>query len=135
MTIATDATIETFNIRTHNGTLTIVSRETGSHRTVDIRTATYKDGSLHRIVSLLSGPDNESDYRGFAEVTATGARVWRKHAESKTFCWIVKALNHPERYLNQVDFRFEGRCRVCDRKLTNPASLASGIGPTCEGRE
>lgn len=124
-----------FNVATHNGTITIISRRTGAHRTVDIRTCEYKDGSLHRVVSLLSGPDNTSDYRGFGECTSTGARVWSKHAGSEVFTWIVKALNHPERYLDQVEFRFEGRCRICNRKLTTPQSLASGIGPTCAARE
>ena len=129
------ATAALFNVRTHNGTLTIVSRETGAHRTVDIRTAKYKDGSLHRIVALLTGPDNTSSYTGFGECTATGVRVWRKHQDSMVFCWLARAINHPERYADQVDFRFEGRCRICDRKLTTPSSLTSGIGPTCAGRE
>lgn len=131
----TDATLQLFNVRTHNGTLTIVSHATGDHRTVDIRTAKYADGSLHRIVALLVGPDNNSDYRGFGECTTTGVRVWRKHQGSQVFCWLARALNHPERFTDQVDFRFAARCRICDRKLTTPESVASGIGPTCAGRE
>lgn len=133
MTTATE--IELFNVRTHNGTLTIKSRATGEHRTVDIRTCKYKDGSLHRVVSLLVGANNETDYQGFGECHATGARVWTRHANSKTYCWLTKALNHPERYLDQVEFLFEARCRICDRKLTTPESVRTGIGPTCAGRE
>ena len=40
-------------------------------------------------------------------------------------------LTDPKRWENTVEYRFEGKCRKCNRKLTNPDSIDNGIGPEC----
>jgi len=132
--MTTTTTARPFDIATHNGTITIQSLETGAHRTVQIKTEKWGDDEK-RIAKLLRGTDNESDYYGFAFVDTNGARLWNKHKSSETLDWICRAITNPERFEHKVKFLFEGRCRICNRKLTTPQSLASGIGPTCEGRE
>lgn len=127
-------TSQQFCIRTHNGIITMRSLRTGEHRTFRVWTqkddATFLPGC--RLVGMLTGSDNESDYRSFGQVVHDGQiRLWRKHADERFYQWVAMALMHPERVTEQVEFSFEGRCRRCDRLLTTPESVASGLGPTC----
>ena len=124
-----------FSAQTHNGTITIKSRKTGEHRTLRIKTVKYRDGSEHRVVSYLYGQDNENDYKGFGEIDRLGnVRLWRKSQGSELFRWYARFLTFPSKFANSVDVNFDGRCRVCNRMLTTPESVASGIGPICAGK-
>jgi len=127
------------NITTHNGTVTVHNPKTGNHRTFRIRTqpdnAEFAPGE--RVVSLLTGPDNEGDYRGFGFVMADGRiRLWRR-CQTATFEAYARILMNPDHYAihHGLEFMSEGRCRRCNRTLTTPESVASGIGPVCAGRE
>lgn len=116
-------------IATHNGIITVVNKKTGGHRTFKI--ATVKNGNLKgkRIVSLLIGPDNTSDYLGLGFVHDDGiVRVWGKHKGS-VYEKTIEVLNHLDTL--PVEVMFEGKCRVCNRVLTNPKSLVIGIGSEC----
>ena len=44
---------------------------------------------------------------------------------------------YPDHYEQQhgIEYQFASTCRVCNRKLTTPESIESGIGPICGGRE
>lgn len=46
--------------------------------------------------------------------------------------FVMKLLQYPN-YINETRMivQHEGMCSVCGRKLTNPKSLMSGIGPRC----
>jgi hypothetical protein len=130
--------LKPFEIRTHNGVITMKSMKTGEHRTFRIRTmkqdAKFLPGK--RLVELLHGPDNESDYRSFGMIGDDGrVYLWKKHQGQTFYVWVASALQSPERYLDRVEFSFEGRCRRCNRLLSDPDSVASGIGPTCSGIE
>lgn len=127
-----------FEIRTHNGFITLTSHKTGEHRTLRVWTqhkeAKFKPGE--RLIGLLTGPDNESDYRSFGVLGDDGEiYLWRKHQDDKFYQWIRLALLNPERFLDRVSFSFEGHCRRCNRLLTDPISVASGLGPTCRQAE
>ena len=65
-------------VATHNGTITIYNPATDAHRTFRIRTqpddSDFAPGQ--RVVSLLVGPDNESDYQGFGFVSYGRIAVW-----------------------------------------------------------
>lgn len=122
-------------IATHNGQITIIS-PTGEHRTFMIRTqpADHRFAAGQRIVSLLVGRNNENpfDYNGFGFVNRDGTiRVWRKK-RSGVFPKYARMLERPERYMELgAVYEFAGKCRVCNRTLTNPESIESGIGPVC----
>lgn len=122
------------NFRTHNGTMTIRSRVTGEHRTLRCSTEMWEDGKPHRVVGLLIGPDNTHDYLAFAFAGFDGIRVWPRYADNKVYQWLAKAAAHPEDYTNQAEFLEEGRCRRCNRLLTNPESIASGLGDVCRSK-
>ncbi len=134
-TVATDAP---FDIATHNGIVTIKSIATGEHRTLRIRTQKEDSSFLpgRRIVSLLTGSDNESSYTSFGMLSQGGTTVflWKRLQDSKAYNWYKRFLENPGRFEDKVEINFEGRCRRCNRLLTVPESVESGIGPTCAGR-
>ena len=123
-----------FDIATHNGIVTMLSLRTGEHRTFRIRTqkedAKFMPGK--RIVSILAGPDNENDYWAIGVMGDNGQiHLWKKHQSEKFYQWVALALMHPERFLDRVEFSFDGRCRRCNRLLTTPKSVSNGIGERC----
>lgn len=125
-----------FSIRTHNGFVTMTSKKTNEHRTFRVWSQ-GKDAKFmptKRLLGLLTGPDNESDYRTFGVLGDDGQiHLWRKHQGDKFFQWVSLALVNPERFLEKVDFSFDARCRKCNRLLTDPESCRLGIGPICRG--
>lgn len=128
-----------YNLATHNGTITIENPATRQHRTFSIRTqpedAKFAPGQ--RIVALLTGPCNESDYQGFGFVAEDGTvLVWRSK-RGGDFEKFADMLANPVSWMTRtgVNYLFEGRCIRCNRKLTTPESIRTGIGPVCAGRE
>jgi len=123
---------------THNGIITINNPETGKHRTFQIRTqktdASFAPGA--RILSLLSGPNNGSDYTSIGIVKDDGnVTMWKKHRESSLMNKYVDMVMNPVKYASKVEYLWEGKCRCCNRKLTSPESIKSGVGPICGGKE
>lgn len=143
-----------------NGKLTMRNVETGEHRTFRISTqkedASFAPGQ--RIVSLLTGADNEADYTGFGFVDdASGIRIWtRKREQGSPFPGygmmleayfrgqsgnghIVREGDNIKASLRSGEARFysvhlEKRCSRCNRTLTVPESTDAGIGPICMAR-
>ncbi len=127
------------SIFTHNGTLTLYNPATEGHRTLRVRTqpedAKFAPGE--RIVALLVGPDNENSYQPFAFLKPDGrVLVWKRYrgnGEPSRYEKLARMLTQPELFeAKGVQYEFSTTCRRCNRKLTTPASIASGIGPVCE---
>ena len=132
------------NYATHNGEITMVNPETDGRRTIRIRTqpdnAQFAAGE--RIISLLVGPDNERSYKGFGFVKDDGRIiVWRKFrsgvpGQPSIHEKLALMVQYPEHYeALGVQYLFSTCCRRCNRLLTTPESIESGIGPICAGRE
>lgn len=128
-----------FAITTHNGTITVRNPASGEHRT--FRIATQKQDARfapgERIVSLLVGQNNETDYQSFGILKPDGrVIVWRKHLGTKfeRYGRLVENLKQESEKFG-LEFQWSAKCRKCNRKLTCPESLASGIGPTCAGEK
>lgn len=125
----------TFALATHNGKLTVSNPATGQHRTFEIRTqcedAKFAPG--RRVVSLLTGPDNGEDFTGFGFVNDDGTvQVWRSKlgTQFERFARMLQNLQAEcDRFGLQA--QWSARCRRCNRELTNPESLARGLGETC----
>lgn len=136
----TTAEATQFTIGTHNGKITVYNPNTGNHRTFRIRTqkpeAKFAPGA--RIVSILAGPDNSEDFRGFGFVTEEGKiLVWRKYLGSQ-FERFARCLMNAEDEANRfgLEFNWSAKCRVCNRELTDPISIKTGLGKICrEGRK
>jgi hypothetical protein len=121
-----------FDVRTHNGCVTITSAKSGEHRTFKV--STVQGGNLEgkRIASLLVGPDNGSDYQGFGFVDDRGVRPWNRFRDDHAYAVFAKMLNEPARYMAfGHKYQVEGHCRRCNKLLTHPDSIASGLGPVC----
>lgn len=127
------------SIATHNGMITMRNPQTGNHRTIRIKTqaqdAKFKPGA--RIIGLLTGSDNESDYTNFGEVNPDGSiHVWYKKRGTvfERYADMITRADHWEQNKG-IEYLFDTRCRRCNLRLTTPESVLNGIGPTCAGRE
>ena len=107
-------------------------RETGERAT---------DGTL--MVSVLTGPDNNSSYTWLGRVARDVFWVGRKNpkpgeiskdapsARGFQYAWQALLRNYiPE----DLEIWHEGRCGRCGLKLTVPESVARGFGPDCAAK-
>lgn len=97
-------------------------------------------------VSLMTGADNESSFSylgmlspetGVVRTTAksclgSGDLVVRLLNRALAVIWAGDATPLTAAGFNVCH---AGKCGRCGRKLTNPESLATGIGPECAGRK
>ena len=126
-----------FSLAKHNGCITVENTVRGTHRTFQVRTqpadASFAPGK--RVIGLMVGPSNEESFQNFGFVSSDGSvQVWSRYRGTE-FVSLVRVLQNVGHYesLGCV-YHIEGRCRVCNRKLTTPESVESGIGPVCAGR-
>jgi hypothetical protein len=90
--------------------------------------------------SLLTGPDNTSDYTYLGMINPDlTVKLTRKSPYGpdsqpvKVLGWALRrivAQSLPEGY----NVHHEGKCGRCGRVLTVPASITSGFGPECIGK-
>jgi hypothetical protein len=92
------------------------------------------------MVSLLVGPDNGSDYRYVGILRRHGGPL-SFHPNKKGYApeacaavaWFVRLVNLDKNdvFNAQCEFWHSGFCARCGRELTDPESIASGLGPVC----
>lgn len=117
---------------------------TPAHWTFKVRGKELDDGSGNRIyfVSLLAGPDNESDYAylGVLNPETGEVRLTKASKFSETTLAVrlvrrtfARIWAGEQGAIEAAGFRLhhEGRCCRCGRLLTVPSSIESGIGPEC----
>lgn len=135
-----------------NSIFTVENTKTGGRFTFAVRLAKSDGKNPNKTwwVSLLSGPDNTSNYRymgsifGYSLPGSPNKHYRFKHtAKSKVsdqapsfvaFRWTldrIMAGNMPE----CVKVWHMGRCGRCGRALTVPESIRTGLGPICAGKE
>lgn len=140
-----------------NATFTIVSTKTRARYTYRVRVA--KDNPRMFFVSTLVGPNNDDDYAyvGFFKsilgegsrgvhtfmakardtdrgaVMIAGKKGNPDDVRFKALDWLLQSLI-VERMPRTVEFWHEGRCARCNRRLTDPESIARGFGPECAGK-
>ncbi len=124
-------------IFSHNGVFTVVSAKTGEHRTFKVRSQ-KKDASFApgmRIVYLLTGPNNQEDYTGFGFVVDGEIKLWSRF-RTEQYTKLANMLTNLEEHREKGHVRVmaETTCRRCNRPLTNPSSILSGIGPECASK-
>jgi hypothetical protein len=125
------------NIFTHNGIYTVTSTATGEHRTFKVHTQ-HKDAKFapnERVVYLLSGPDNESDYVSFGLVKNGFILLWKKFRGDTLYAKYARMLENLQRFIDKESITVQSStyCRKCNRQLTDPTSIELGIGPVCRG--
>ena len=127
----------------YNGKYTVRNKTTGEHRTFQIKTqkeeARFKSGC--RLIALLRGPDNQSDYTGFGEIENDSIKVWYskrgKNGKRSEYEWfarmIIGLVNEDETWCKHYELMVSRNCMKCNRELTTPESIEAGIGPICRG--
>lgn len=121
-------------MRAGNATFTIVSRTTSTRFTYRVRKS--EDGKCF-FVSLLRGPDNNADYTYMGILEGRRFRLTPKSKVTfeapayKAFLWVFNQVRIKHTLPESVEFWHEGRCGRCNRLLTVPESIQSGVGPEC----
>lgn len=131
-----------------NCRFTVVSKRTGTRYTYRIAAAKPNEKYPHSrgwFASLLTGPDNGSDYSYVGMLNARegdvptlrvtqAARLPAEAAPVAGLNWLLDTVRSAdERRWAQVEVWHEDRCARCGRALTDPASIARRLGPTCAG--
>lgn len=112
------------------------------------RNANWSTGNVDKsgfFVMILSGGDNETSYDWIGTLRqqpdghyAVDSKIQFNHPQAKQILGRFKSfwdlLEQGCMIERGVEFFHEGSCCVCGRKLTVPSSVASGIGPECEGK-
>jgi hypothetical protein len=127
-------------IRGGKATVTLVSVKTAARFTYRVSAAENDDVMF---VGLLNGPDNTADYKYLGRISRgvfwAGRKVPKpgdisaEAPSSKAFDWVWRRLVRGE-LPEALEIWHSGRCGRCARKLTVPASIASGFGPECAGK-
>jgi len=126
-------------------TLTFVSLKTSERFTYKVRLAPKVKPTDPDcwFVSLLNGPDNYLNYAYIGIIRrgddhklsfkwTSKSRVGEAALSVKGFKWAIVYFAD-SRMPNNLEVWHEGKCGRCGRKLTVPASIASGFGPECAG--
>ena len=90
-------------------------------------------------VSLLSGPNNETDYTymGLLMPDLMQARTTEKSLLNlsapafRVLNWALKTVSQGKQIPFGYGIRHEGKCCVCALRLTDAESIETGIGPVC----
>lgn len=117
-----------------DGYFTIVFNE-DDRITLRIRTQ-EQDSSFapgKQVVAYLAGPDNTSNYKGFAFADPTSGRVnlWKKFKEHSRLTRAIEVLQQDPEFAGLTYAIQSGNCWMCGRLLTVPASIHRGLGPIC----
>ena len=133
-----------------NATFTLRSKKSGERLTFKVKSAKknpdayWSTGNQDKrtyFVSLLTGPNNENDYRylgllkqhgdGYYDFELTAKSPSRDSQGVRTFKWFWNLLEQGCHISDGIEFWHEGSCCMCGRKLTVPESVELGIGPDC----
>lgn len=117
-----------------NGFFTLTFPD-GSHRTFRVRTEPSGGLKGKRTIALLIGPDNSSDYEGFAFLEDAGPKVWKRFTGHKQeqHAAILWELAKGEK-LEGYELAVSRRCLACNRPLTTKQSIELNYGPLCAER-
>jgi hypothetical protein len=126
-------------VRAGNAYLTLRSAKTGTRYTYRVRRK-KEDDRAPLFVSVLYGPNNETDYQyigsvfdGFTFRTTAASRLPSDATPVKAFGYFARALQH-DQIPDNLEVWHEGRCGRCGRTLTVPESIKTGLGPECAKR-
>lgn len=123
-------------VKAGNAIFTIENTATGGRYTYQVTHCKDKDKEVW-FVSVLNGPNNESNYAYIGAIFGTDFRLTKKSRfgeetiSVKAFRWFSTYLHSRQDLPESVIVHHEGRCGRCGRRLTVPESIESGFGPEC----
>ena len=90
------------------------------------------------VISALTGPNNEWSYTGIGFVHGNGVKLWAKFASDSRMANLVERLVADAEGAKQLTLDMAAQhvltsknCFACGKLLTDPTSIAMGIGPVC----
>jgi Family of unknown function (DUF6011) len=118
-----------------NATITLESLKTSAHFTYKVREKAEEGRATVWFVSLLSGCDNENDYR-YMGIIRDGRFSLTRNSKISCDALSFRAFDYFWNRVHDEDpaqlvIHHEGRCGRCGRTLTVPSSIQSGLGPDC----
>jgi len=89
------------------------------------------------VAAYLAGPDNTSDYVGFAFLTPHAEKrmwnVWKRFSSNERLAHALEVLHTAGPEAAGLEYAMRsGNCYRCGRVLTVPASICRGLGPVCK---
>ena len=112
---------------------TLVSTKTGKRFTYRVKGKETESNPIF-FANLLVGSDNTTDYEyiGYSKGGgfASGAKGQPNHPAFKALAWAEAHFRNGV-MPDKLEFWHEGRCAKCARPLTDPVSIARGLGPEC----
>jgi len=123
-------------VKAGNSIFTIENTATGNRFTYQVVRCKDEDEEIW-FVSVLNGPNNETDYAYIGSIFGTEFRLTHKSrfgeeaVSVKAFRWLSAYLHSDQDLPEGVVVHHEGRCGRCGRRLTVPESIESGYGPEC----
>lgn len=117
-----------------NARVTLVSEKTGARFTYRVRQP--KDGAPH-FVSVLVGSDNDRDFAFLGTIFDRATYRHGRKSKITEEAPSAKAFTYAWQYLARGEAPpfcqvwHEGTCGRCGRALTDPESIARGLGPKC----
>ncbi len=127
-----------------NAVFTLVGKS--SRFTYKICKAPEKEGYPPTwFVKVLTGPQNESDYQyvgmlrrdvfGGSYRHGSKSKISEDAPSIKAFRWTwERVVCQGQRDLKVLEIWHVGKCGKCGRPLTDPQSIATGLGPVCSGK-
>lgn len=118
-----------------NAVFTVVSGKTGTRFTYKVRAPEDATNDI-RFVSVLKGPNNETDYgylgfiKGGKYVHGVKSKIGADAPSAKAARWVCQRTVEGQPIAGVTVFH-EGKCGRCGRRLTVPESIESGFGPEC----
>lgn len=118
-----------------NAIFTLTSRRTEARYTFKV--SMPDSGPTRWFVSLLTGPDNTSNYTYLGAIRNEGFCLTKKSKMTwnstpvVAFRFFVDNVVKKAVIPDSLEVRHEGRCGRCGRRLTVPESIDRGIGPEC----
>ena len=123
-----------------NARFTLTSTASGKHFT--FKASKGKTDGTPFFIKLLNGPNNAWDgdwlYIGFVPEGERDKLIAgrRGHPNAPSFtalAWMLRRLA-ADKFLEALVVQHDGSCGVCGRELTDPISVATGIGPVCRDK-
>jgi hypothetical protein len=131
--------------------LTLASTKTGNHRTYrvfDLSNGNGQEGKLH-LVKVLFGSDNINAYVRLGMIFngaryrhgSTFKKPWEHPTPSvdskghKAFEYFWERLTRQGDVAETLEVYIARQCTKCNRWLTTPESVKTGLGPVCSKRQ
>jgi len=124
-----------------NCTVTLVSKKTKAMITCKLKKIKSKRADGNEFIYLLNVPDgSKSIYAGVVYFNASGdkfefstgvkGQVQESDIRVKSVLYVINKLL-AEKYDLEVEVYHSGKCGRCNKKLTVPDSIVTGLGPEC----